>query len=498
MAPKHEWNTDNRVVSNGTGLGPVGSKVTVPEGLSRSDWKGNWPVDLHSLGFPTSWSMPVEQAVVLCGGKGSRLGALVERLPKPMVPVGGRPVIDHIVGALASAGVRRFILAAGHLGGIIAEYYATPRHPGCSIEVVIETSALGTAGSLRLCADRLDEDFLVAYGDVFIDFDARPLIAEHERHRPLGTLLVRTSDHPWDSDLLVPDDSGRVVEFVHRRDPGRLYRNIANAGLYVLSRRVVSLVPHDRPADFGADVFPAALARGEMLRIHPLQEAGFVKDMGTAERLAAVEEYLVEREAVVIARDNRRPIDTVFLDRDGVLTVDAGLVDHPARLALRPGAAEAVALLNRRGIRCIVVTNQSVVARGLCSEATLALIHERLRAELAGAGGALAAIYHCPHHPETHHGEGVPELRRACLCRKPAPGMLLRARRELGLDLGRCVMVGDRASDIRAGKAAGVRTVLVGPVVARAKECRESVPDVQFDSLLAFAQQVVAHSLFLE
>jgi histidinol-phosphate phosphatase family protein len=171
-----------------------------------------------------------------------------------------------------------------------------------------------------------------------------------------------------------------------------------------------------------------------------------------------------------------------------VLTVDSGFVDRPEKLELLPGVAEAMALLHRRGIRCVVTTNQSIVARGLCTMAMLEAIHDRLRAMIAAGGGKIDAIYACPHHPETHHGEGVPELRRACRCRKPAPGLLFRACRELGLNLAACIMVGDRASDVRAGRAAGIRTALVGEPGYRKKVLKETAPDGEFDSLLAFAQ----------
>jgi histidinol-phosphate phosphatase family protein len=336
----------------------------------------------------------------------------------------------------------------------------------------------------------LDEDFVVAYGDVFIDFAADRLIAAHEAHRPLGTLLVRASDHPWDSHLVDVDAEGCVREFIARHEPGLHYRNVANAAVYVLARRVLDFVPVGRPSDFGADVFPSAIGAGATLRTHVLEEEGFVKDMGTPDRLEAVEEYLADRALAAKARTDPRPIDTVFLDRDGVLNTDINLIHRPEQLELLPGADEAIALLNGCGIRCIVVTNQPVIARGLCTEETLAAIHERLRDLIRAGGGELAAFYHCPHHPETHHGEGVASLRRACRCRKPAPGMLFQARRELRLDLARCAIVGNHATDIRAGRAAGVRAVLVGCPADRIAESAGTRPDVEYDSLLAFAEAV--------
>lgn len=445
--------------------------------------------------------MSITQAVILCGGRGARLGEMTRELPKPMVAVGGKPVLDHVIANLAAGGVRRFVLAAGHLGHVVEAHYAGGAHApaGCVVETVIETEARGTAGAVAALAGRLDEDFVVAYGDVFPDFDIAALLRAHEQagsatgKGPLGTLLVRASDHPWDSDLVVPDeaDFGRIREFLHRREPGRLYRNVANAAVYVLSRRVVAFIPAGVEADFGRDVFPALAARGEWLRTHELEPGGFVKDMGTPARLAAVEEYLAERGAAEWARANPGPMTTVLLDRDGVLNTETGYpVDTPEKLVLLPGAAEAVARLNRAGVRCIVVTNQAVVARGLCTEATLAAIHARLGAMLAEAanGARIEAVLHCPHHPETHHGEGVTELRRGCWCRKPQPGLIFRAWRELGVDLSGAVLVGDRASDLRAGRAAGVRTVLIGPAAQRALERVDQAPDAEFDSLLAFTE----------
>lgn len=443
-------------------------------------------------------NQPIDQAIVLCGGKGTRLGGRVRHVPKPMLPVGGRPLLDHIIDSLRAAGIRRFILIAGHLAEVITRHYDSQDRPGCSIDICVEPEPHGTAGGLRSLADRLDEGFIVAYGDVFIDFDIAQLIAAHRAEHPIATLLVRASDHPWDCDLVVADQSGRVLDFVRETATNERCRNVANAAVYVLSRRILEHIPTDRASDFVRDVFPAALRGNELIRAHPLEESAFVKDMGTPERLEAVEEYLRERDLARAARTQRKPVDTVFLDRDGVLNVDFQVIDRPERLELLPGAAEAVCLLNRHGIRCVVVTNQPLIARGLCTEETLARINDQLRAELSSAGGSLAGFFHCPHHPDTHHGEGVRELRRACRCRKPSPGLIFRAQRELQLNLGSAVMVGDRSSDVRAGRAAGLRTVLVGPTDRRDIERCAGAPDAEFDSLLTFAHALVERRVFHE
>lgn len=140
----------------------------------------------------------------------------------------------------------------------------------------------------------------------------------------------------------------------------------------------------------------------------------------------------------------------VFLDRDGTINEEVGYLDNPADLRLIPGAAEAIRLLNDAGVPVIVVTNQAGIGRGYFSEARVKAIHERLAKLLAAHGAHLNAIYYCPHHPDD-----------GCDCRKPNPGMLKRAAEEHGIDLGRSFVVGDKVSDVEAGRRAGCRTVLV-------------------------------------
>lgn len=143
----------------------------------------------------------------------------------------------------------------------------------------------------------------------------------------------------------------------------------------------------------------------------------------------------------------------VFIDRDGTITEEVGYVNHPRRLRLLPRAAEAIRRLNRVGLPAVLVTNQSGIARGYFDEPML----RRVNGALEAAGASLRACYVCPHHPR----EGAPPFRHDCDCRKPKPGLLLRAAADLGVDLERSWMIGDKPSDIEAGHAAGTRTVLV-------------------------------------
>lgn len=155
------------------------------------------------------------------------------------------------------------------------------------------------------------------------------------------------------------------------------------------------------------------------------------------------------------ARPGRR---AVFLDRDGTVVRDPGFLREPDRLEILPGAPAALRALAAGGFALVVVTNQSAVARGLLDEQTLERIHARLRAVLSREGVHLDGIFACPHHPT----EGVPPYRTACSCRKPAPGLLLRAAERLDLDLGSSFGIGDRERDVEAALAAGARAIAIG------------------------------------
>lgn len=147
----------------------------------------------------------------------------------------------------------------------------------------------------------------------------------------------------------------------------------------------------------------------------------------------------------------------VFLDRDGTLVEEVDYLVDPGQLRLIPGAAAAVRRLNEAGLPVILVTNQSMIARGMASETQLAAVHDRLTALLLAEGARLDRIYYCPHHPDI----GQPPYRGVCECRKPLPGLLHQAARELSLDLSRSAMIGDSLRDMEAGNAAGCATLIL-------------------------------------
>jgi histidinol-phosphate phosphatase family protein len=166
-------------------------------------------------------------------------------------------------------------------------------------------------------------------------------------------------------------------------------------------------------------------------------------------------------------------LKAVFLDRDGVLIEDTGYPDNPEAISLLPAVGDGLRALLAAGWRLVVVSNQSGVARGKFSVATLNAVNERVVALLEAEGVTLDGLYFCPHHAEG----GFPPYNIACDHRKPAPGMLRSAADELDLDLRSCWMIGDRETDVAAGRAAGCRTILIGAPPTAAEKSAENLAE---------------------
>jgi D,D-heptose 1,7-bisphosphate phosphatase len=183
----------------------------------------------------------------------------------------------------------------------------------------------------------------------------------------------------------------------------------------------------------------------------------YIKDVGTPGRYAGV---LSDLENGFVRRRNlSNPQRAVFLDRDGTINISKGFITRPEEFELTEGAAEAIRKINLAGYLAIVITNQPVIARGEASLEDLELIHNKMEAELGRAGAFVDDIFFCPHHPDRGYPGERSEYKIDCDCRKPKPGLILRAAKQYNIDLSQSYMAGDDARDVEAAKAAGCKAV---------------------------------------
>jgi D,D-heptose 1,7-bisphosphate phosphatase len=399
----------------------------------------------------------VTTAVILAGGKGTRLRDVSAGLPKPLVPILGRPVLEYQIECLCRAGITDIVLVVGHLGERIREHFGDGTRFGARIGYFTETTPLGTAGCFAALRTRLPERFLVLYGDVMLDVDVARLASFHSGHQGLVSLLVHPNDHPADSDLVDVDGDGVARGFLRKNEPRRTwYRNLVNAGVFLFERDAFAGLRAGPSADLERDVVLPAARRG---LAHAYQSSEYVKDMGTPERYRQVTEHV--RRGIVAAKSRRNKQKAVFLDRDGTLNRHNGLISSPDQLIVVEEAFDALATLNDSAYLTVVITNQSVVARNLCTLDGLGRIHRKLETVLGEHNVYLDALYFCPHHPHRGYPEENVEYKIVCGCRKPAAGLVHQAARDHNIDLSASYFVGDSTVDIQTGRNAGVRTIVL-------------------------------------
>ena len=409
------------------------------------------------------------KVVIMAGGRGTRISELFPDIPKPLIPIDGIPVLEREVCSLASQGFRDIILTVSYLHEKIEEHFGDGSKWGVKIEYFVENTPLGNAGALFKLD--LKEDFLLLNADAMFDVDFNRFVDFHKQHGGLVTLFTHPNSHPYDSGLLIADKNGAVEQWLAKEDSRpEYYRNRVNAGLHVINPSVLGLsgIDADKIGTVGKNGKPIKVDLDRQL-LKPLAGTGkmfcydspeYVKDMGTPERYYAVcEDYKAGR---VSGKNLQNKQKAVFLDRDGTINKYVGFLRNIDEFELLDGAADAIKKINASGYLAIVVTNQPVIARGEVSFEELERIHNKMETLLGKEGAYLDAIYFCPHHPHKGYEGERPELKFDCDCRKPKPGMLLKAAQDFNIDLAQSWMIGDGENDIRAGQNAGCQTALIG------------------------------------
>ena len=402
----------------------------------------------------------------MAGGRGTRITSVASDIPKPMIKIGDKPVLEHELECLRSQGFTDIIITVSHLGHIIMDYFgdgskispATGKSFGVHIEYYFEKEPLGNAGALFRIKDKLTEDFLLLNADALFDVDFNRFVDYHRQHGALVTLFTHANDHPYDSGLLIVDKDNYVLQWLTKEDVRpEYYRNIVNGGLHVISPKILGAEINTPKVDLDRQLLKPLAGTGKMLCYNSPE---YAKDMGTPERYyAACTDY---KSGKIQGKNLRNKQKAIFLDRDGTINKYVAYLRDVEQFELIDGVGEAIRQINSSGYLAIVVTNQPVIARGELTVGGLQIIHNKMETLLGKCGAYLDGIYYCPHHPDKGFEGEVKELKIDCECRKPNPGLLLKAANDFNIDLSQSWMIGDSENDILAGKNAGCKTALLG------------------------------------
>ncbi len=399
------------------------------------------------------------QVVVLMGGLGTRLKDYTKQCPKSLVDVCGRPFFDYQLDLLTAWGFNRFVFLIGYRAEMIEEYYGDGSSRGISIKYSYDgEKLLGTGGAVRRAIDLLEDDFLLIYGDSFMDIDYAETVYRYERGKAEGARALMTvlcNNNRFDRSNVVMKDGRLVLYDKHNPTPEMDY---IDYGVCMYERSLFEDYPED-------EAFDIAKIQHELSVAGKMSAQTVTKrfyEIGSPGSLAEFSGYVTKRFA------ESHP--AVFLDRDGVINEivwndDIEQLDSPMKteqFKFLPNAADAVKMFKEKGYYVFVVTNQPGAAKGKTSLATLYDINTYMIDALSKEGAEIDDLFMCPHYPKKLPQTKEDFLIKKCSCRKPEPGLIYRAMRKYNIDLARSYMIGDSCSDVVAGSAVGLSTVFIG------------------------------------
>lgn len=399
------------------------------------------------------------QVVVLMGGLGTRLKEFTKECPKPLVDVCGTPFFDYQLNLMKNWGFRKFVFLIGYRAEMIEEYYGDGSKYGISIEYCYDgETLLGTGGAVRRALSRLEEDFLLMYGDSFMDIDFEETIYRYFRGKEQGMhalMTVLKNGNRFDKSNVVVQDRKLVLYDKHHPTPEMDY---IDYGVCVYERSLFEAYEENVKFDV-AEIQNRLSLAGEMA-VHIVTKRFY--EIGNPDSLAEFKSYVKYR------MQETHP--AVFLDRDGVLNEivfneDAEQMDSPMKIeqfTLLDHVSDALKLFKQKGYYVFIVTNQPAAAKGKTKLETLYDINTHFVELMKEEGAEIDDVYMCPHYTKKLPMTKEDFLIQSCNCRKPKPGLLLKAKEKYQIDWEHSYMIGDSYTDIEAGRAAGVKTVFIG------------------------------------
>lgn len=417
------------------------------------------------------------QLIILAGGFGTRLSAHSGGVQKCMTLVNGIPLLEHQIRMSVAQGITEIYLLLHYDSKSVINYFGNGKKIGANINYVEESFPSGNGGALANAKSYFHENFLILYGDVYLNVNLKKLYRFHLENKADLTLFTHPNSHPYDSDLVEVDGDSKVTSLCsppHVED----YTNLVNAGLYAASKNIFEGigVSQGEKIDFARNLIPRYIKEGK--KVFSYRSIEYIKDMGTPDRLEKVLKDISNN--VPEKLKDQKPKKVIFLDRDGTLNPDPGYIKNKSEFNFYPDVATQIRKINEDGTLCVLVTNQPVIARGQASEQQLRDIHKKMETLAGNEGAYFDGIFYCPHHPDRGYDGEIKDLKIECTCRKPKTGLLNKADELFLLDKGTSWIIGDSAADIGAGKNFGIKTILIQQGKPNIDALEKEFPDYIF------------------
>lgn len=358
--------------------------------------------------------------VILCGGRGKRLGSLTEDIPKPLLKFKGEPFVEKIIKFYQKFNFEKIYFLAGYKGKKFKSLYNNKKFNFIDSEVIIEKRPLGTGGALSKLKYKINHDFILVNGDSFIDYNFPKFI---KKNKFIGKmLLVKNQNYKSNNKLTSLNIKNKKVFFDKKS-------NYMNAGVYLFKKKIFRYIPNSF-SSLEKDILP------KLINSHSINgvklNVPFI-DMGTKQNYRRVNKFF----NILSSKP------ALFLDRDGVINEDLGYVHRYSDFKWIKKTINLLKKISHKNIYIFIVTNQSGIGRKIYTKYDFFKLQKKIKESLSKKEIYFNDVYYCPHHPT--QGKGI--FRKNCKCRKPNNLMILNAKKKWNINLKKSLMIGDKLSD---------------------------------------------------
>ena len=426
------------------------------------------------------------KVIIPAGGKGTRLNTILKGLPKPLVNIDGEPLLIHTIRQCKKYGLTDINLLLGYKPNQIINALGDGTDLDVKITYHLEDKELGTAGAVKNIEDIIDSDFLLIYGDIYVNMNFEKLINFHDSKNSNGTLVCHPNNHPHDSDLLEVNDEDEIIDFISKpHDEGKYHRNLVNAGVSILNKSILIDIKKNTYCDFGKDIYPKFIGK----KLYGYNTPEYIHDIGTPTRYKNVLNDINNNLPEKINLKNKRK--AFFIDRDGTINKYIPFIDKIEDFELLEDVDKAIRAINSSEWLAIVITNQPQVARGQLEEEDVKYMHKKMEYLLGLKSAKLDAIYFCPHHPDKGFDGENKIYKIECNCRKPKPGLYLKAQDKFNIDLSQSVYIGDTTRDIAVTKEVGGTSILLRCGLGGKDKKYDVEPDLMCNNLYSAVKTIL-------
>lgn len=393
--------------------------------------------------------------LILAGGDGQRIKKLSKNKQKSLLKINNKSLLKHQITQLSKINKKIFISIKENDEEVVNELKTIKKK---KFNFIKENKKLGTAGCLKALKKYKLNNILVIYSDILFNIDLKKFIRFHNDKKSDLTLFTHPNDHPYDSDLVEVNENSRVTNFHNKYSKKKYAGNLCLSGIYIIKKKILKYLSKNDYQDFSKDFLPKIIKKN--LKVFSYKSREYAKDIGTPLRYKiAIKEFNSDK----FKKGNiNSKIPAVFLDKDGVINKDNYNFKYQNPHKFIDGTFDAIKKINKNGYLAILVTNQPAVAKGFISLKKLIKDFKTLESLLGEMRCYLDEIYFCPCHPQKGFIGENKKFKRSCSWRKPNNGMLLKAIKDLNVDIKNSFMIGDTINDLIAAKKSEIRFIKVG------------------------------------